>query len=150
MQVYKITNKINNKLYIGITTTKLNNRISSYKSSTNSKKDSKHRIIMAMKKHGFNNFIFESIDTALNKKELCEKLSNAHKGYIMPQNQKDAIGKSNKDATSIERIDIKTGVVKVYSSCKEVEKDGYNRTVVWRAVVGERRTAYKYKWKIVN
>ncbi|CAB4125809.1 grpIintron_endo, group I intron endonuclease [uncultured Caudovirales phage] len=87
--------------------------------------------------------------------EYCKKLSDAHKGYVMPQSQKDAIakgnkGKTHKDAASIKRIDIKTGEVKIYSSCKEVEKDGYNKIVVWRAAVGERRTAYKYKWKIVK
>jgi hypothetical protein len=33
-------------------------RISSYKSATKSSKNNKHRVVMAMKKHGFENFVF--------------------------------------------------------------------------------------------
>lgn len=70
MTVYKITNLINSKIYIGITTTTLARRISSYKSSTKRQIPDRHRIVMAMKKHGFENFIFDVIFEATDKDQL--------------------------------------------------------------------------------
>jgi group I intron endonuclease len=73
MVIYKITNKINSKIYIGITTRPIGLRISSYKSATKSEKKSKHRMVMAMKKYGFENFAFEIIDSAASREELKQK-----------------------------------------------------------------------------
>lgn len=73
MFVYKITNLINNKIYIGITTTPMSNRVSSYKSATKSQRPNKHRIVMAMKKYGFENFNFEIIFETDDKEELKKK-----------------------------------------------------------------------------
>ncbi len=73
MVIYKITNKINGKMYIGITTKPVGLRISSYKSATKSEKRTKHRVVMAMKKYGFENFVFEAIDVATSKEELKQK-----------------------------------------------------------------------------
>lgn len=73
MYAYKITNLVNEKIYIGITTTSMGNRISSYKSATKSQKSNKHRVIMAMKKYGFENFSFEIVFETNNKEELKKK-----------------------------------------------------------------------------
>jgi len=73
MQVYKITNKINNKIYIGITGHALYKRIATYKSMVKSKKPNKHRMVQAMKKHGFEHFIFDVLFTASSKEELKNK-----------------------------------------------------------------------------
>lgn len=71
--VYKITNKVNDKIYVGITTTGLSKRISSYSASSKSNlKNNKHVICKAMKKYGFENFIFETLSIASNKKQLIE------------------------------------------------------------------------------
>jgi len=73
MYAYKITNLVNEKIYIGITTTSMGNRISSYKSATKSQKSNKHRVIMAMKKYGFENFSFEIVFETNSKEELKKK-----------------------------------------------------------------------------
>lgn len=73
MIIYKITNLVNNKNYIGLTTQKLNHRISCNRNEIKRNKELKQRIIMALKKHGFNNFLFEQIDVATTKPELKDK-----------------------------------------------------------------------------
>ncbi len=66
--IYKITNKINNKIYIGQTIGTLHDRQNQYKSEADNRP-----IIHAIKKYGFDNFIFETIDIAKTTKELNEK-----------------------------------------------------------------------------
>lgn len=73
MIIYKITNQVNGKIYIGITTKPIGIRISSYKSSVKNLRNSRHRIVMAMKKHGFENFVFETIDYADSREGLKNK-----------------------------------------------------------------------------
>jgi group I intron endonuclease len=67
MIIYKATNKINNKIYVGQTTKKLEERIKGHL------KKSKSIISKAINKHGIENFTFEVIDYAINKDELDEK-----------------------------------------------------------------------------
>lgn len=72
MQVYKITNLINGKLYIGITNN-YKKRLQTYKSMSKSDKNYRHRIVYAMKKYGFNNFKFEILLETDQKSILKEK-----------------------------------------------------------------------------
>lgn len=71
MIIYKVTNKINGKIYIGATTKTLGNR------KRNHISESKGRCLYvfhkALKKYGDINFIWEIIDTAQTQKELFEK-----------------------------------------------------------------------------
>lgn len=71
MFLYKITNLINGKIYIGITTTSIGKRIASYKSAV--KKNKNQRIILAMIKYGFDNFKFEVLCETNNKEDLKKK-----------------------------------------------------------------------------
>lgn len=88
MIVYKATNNINNKVYIGITTKTLEHRKSIHK------KDSKTKdtyFYKAIRKYGFENFSWEVIDTASSIEELHQKeiayikqydsFDNKEKGY---------------------------------------------------------------------
>jgi group I intron endonuclease len=68
MFIYKITNKINGKVYIGQTIVSINQRWSRHKSD--SSKNSPYAIHRAIKKYGFDNFIVEEIDGANNISEL--------------------------------------------------------------------------------
>jgi group I intron endonuclease len=63
--VYKITNKFNNKIYIGQTTRSLNSRISKYKKGLTNPYFSN-----SIKKYGWDSFEIEVIDTANNIDEL--------------------------------------------------------------------------------
>jgi len=67
MIVYKITNKINNKFYIGITTKSLEQRFNSHI------KQPRFYLGEAIKKYGRENFFIEQIDTALSFQKLKKK-----------------------------------------------------------------------------
>lgn len=70
MIIYKITNKVNNKIYIGQTTRTLDERIRGYRNDIKFKPNSRP-IISAMVKYGFENFTFEILkDNIQSKKEL--------------------------------------------------------------------------------
>ena len=69
--IYKITNKINNKLYIGLTTMSLKDRWSCHKSE--SRANNSTILYKSMRKYGEDNFIIEQIDIANNQLELEEK-----------------------------------------------------------------------------
>ena len=71
MIVYKITNKINNKVYIGITIRKLNERWNEHRSRISERKHC--HLYGAMDKYGVENFAIEQIDTATSKEELYSK-----------------------------------------------------------------------------
>lgn len=65
MYIYKITNKINGKIYVGQSTYTIEESENYYGSG-------KH-IVRAIKKYGKENFVKEIIDTAINQNELNEK-----------------------------------------------------------------------------
>ena len=67
MVVYKITNTVNDKFYIGITTRSIKERLRNHKRKTNP------YLQNAMKKYGKENFVIEQIDTATSDVELDEK-----------------------------------------------------------------------------
>lgn len=72
-QIYKITNSINNKIYIGQTTRPFKDRINDYRRGI-----CNDHIKNSFNKHGFNNFKFEIIDTA----ETIDELNNKEIMYI--------------------------------------------------------------------
>lgn len=71
-KVYKITNKVNNKYYIGMTKQELRKRFSQHK--TASKKESvKSYLYNAMKKYGVENFEIEQLFQFENREDCCNK-----------------------------------------------------------------------------
>lgn len=71
MIVYKITDKINNKVYIGITTKSLEERFEGHLNRM--RQGDKRHLYCAMRKYGIENFSIEQIDSALTYEELLEK-----------------------------------------------------------------------------
>lgn len=67
MIIYKVTNTINGKIYIGQTVRKLNQRIANHRYYK------KSLISQAFAKYGMENFVIEEIDRADSKEELDEK-----------------------------------------------------------------------------
>lgn len=87
--IYKITNTINGKSYIGLTTQGLSVRKSEHKYRMLRKKRD-HKLYAAFRKYGFDNFRFEAICTALDEKYLPElesmfisKFNSFTNGYNM-------------------------------------------------------------------
>lgn len=73
MIIYKATNVINGKVYIGQTTNTLEYRKSQHFRETRSEKKKNSYFHNAIAKYGEENFIFEQIDSAANMDELNEK-----------------------------------------------------------------------------
>lgn len=71
--IYKITNKINGKIYIGQTINSIEYRFSQHSRSVNRNVKVHSVITKAIKKHGAENFSIEKIDEAFTKIELDEK-----------------------------------------------------------------------------
>lgn len=84
MIVYKITNKINGKIYIGITKGSLDKRWRSHVGSAFKNSGNNH-FHNAIRKYGEDNFVVEQIDSAINYDELKEK----EKFYIKKFNSID-------------------------------------------------------------
>ncbi len=71
MIIYKITNTINNKIYIGQTIQSFKNRLNEHKKKM--RNGSKSPLYDALRKYGIENFEFKIIDTAVNQQELDSK-----------------------------------------------------------------------------
>ena len=71
MIIYKSTNKITGKVYIGQTTHSLDKRIKSH--IKESKIESNRPFMLSIKKYGIDNFVFEIIDSSDNLNELNDK-----------------------------------------------------------------------------
>ncbi len=67
--IYKITNVVNWKGYVGQTTTGLGQRVASYRYEARSTKEKKHLIADAIAKYGLEHFIFQII-------EVCKSISD--------------------------------------------------------------------------
>ena len=70
--VYKATCKVNQKVYIGVTSKSLNERIAGHV-KLSKRKNPKYLFNKAIKKYGIENFLFEKIDTFLSFDERDEK-----------------------------------------------------------------------------
>mgnify|MGYP002519401990 CR=1 FL=1 len=71
MIIYKITNQINNKIYIGLTTCSLEYRWSKHVTESKNINNTKH-LYKAMRKYGIESFTIEAIDETNDFKKLGE------------------------------------------------------------------------------
>lgn len=85
MIIYTATNTVNNKVYVGKTVCSLKKRIDRHKYEALTRKLD-YKFYRAIRRHGFEAFVWETIDTALTNEELCTKemkyiaLYNSFKG----------------------------------------------------------------------
>lgn len=143
--IYKVTNKINNKVYIGQTTESLKNRWNRHCGYQLNDGTYFHK---AIKKYGQENFTIEIVDKANNQQEL-DKLEfkyilqykdNSYNtkfdigkcgGNTLSNNPnidkiKEKLSKSKKydknpHSKKVKMIDIETGLTHIYNSFKECQ-----------------------------
>lgn len=133
MIIYKITNKINGKVYIGLTTQTLEYRWGRHLTEGRNINNNKH-LYKSMRKYGENNFIIEQIDETDDFVKLGEleryyikmyDSTNIEKGYNLTaggeKNQYD--GNSQSKLTVEDVIKIRTA----YSECKYRVKDYWKK-----------------------
>lgn len=73
--IYKITNLINNKIYVGQTRKKIEQRMSEHISASysNEKKDYNFLLHKAIRKYGSENFVIEVLETVIDENSLSER-----------------------------------------------------------------------------
>lgn len=85
--IYKITNQVNQKVYIGKTTSSINRRWNQHKSELNKNKDVNRPLYKAIRKYGVKNFIIEMIEECpseiVNEREIywIQQYDSYHNGY---------------------------------------------------------------------
>lgn len=98
--IYKITNKLNNHSYIGLST-KLEERWKYHLSPYNQERESYKTLYQAFKKYGIENFEFEILEECspkdLSEKEMyyIEKYDTLHNGYNMTAGGESNQGESH-------------------------------------------------------
>lgn len=159
MVIYKITNKINNKVYIGQTKQDLKKRLYSHYNCKAS------LISKAFKKYGKENFIIEIIHKCETKKQLdyYEEL------YIKQYNCKVPYGYNILDGGLIRRmhsrskkllskrlgkkiirINPKTKEYKIYNSINSTKKDGFTPQNIYSCCKNKKKTHKKFIWQYYN
>lgn len=138
MLIYKITNTINNKIYIGQTTQTLSGRIHNYKSDVKFYKKNPRPIVAAMRKYWFENFVFDIIEDNISSKEELDSKEQYYiryydcqvdngKGYNI-ENGGNSAGKhaeATKQKISQAQIGSKNHM---YGKCGSL--NGYSKTII--------------------
>lgn len=166
MYIYKITNKINGKCYIGQTSRKVKYRIQDHFSS----RKSQTRISLinqAVHKYGKDNFIVEELCYCFTPEELDLKEiffikefnSIAPNGYnlefggnklkVLSEETKQKI-KNTRKRISVVRKDIFTGEEKIYSSILEASKEGFNQHSIKNCCHGKHKLHKNNYWKFLD
>jgi len=144
MNIYKATNKVNSKIYIGLTTKSLEERISTHKRAYKHTEYAFHR---ALRKYGFENFEFQVVEKVSCEKELIraearwiDTLNSMDPtiGYNMI-NQEDGLKVFSKEVR--EKMS-KSQVKRFKEMSKEEKKKVYGRSAISHQ--GKRKTTHKY------
>lgn len=123
MIIYKITNLINNKIYIGLTTLSLNKRWTSHKAEC--KRNNKKHLYNAMRKYGIESFKIEEIDNTDDIIKLGEleryyikfyDSRNPEKGYnITAGGERNQLDANPRATLSVEEV---IQIRNIYDSCE--------------------------------
>ena len=158
--VYKHTNLVNGKVYIGITRQDLNKRwqngygyVGTYFGN-------------AVQKYGWDNFSHEILRTGLTEEEACaeeKRLISVYQsqdkdhGYNIMEvgqtgdNLQPMYGAENYRAAKVRRIDPKTGDEKIYACVVDAVKEmGINHRGISKACRGVSKTYMGYIWEYVD
>lgn len=172
--IYKITNKLNGKCYIGQTTNKKGVRGRYYAAgSSNSErvylyhkrqKELGHyyndHLLKSLEKYGFEAFeVCEVFDTAMSKEELNEKeiyyinyFDSFNNGYNMNKGGEGSTGvdymkgKNNPMSTPIVQLTLDGKFIKEWGSFGEIRRSGLNVPNIEQVCNGFNTKAYESLW----
>lgn len=150
--IYKITNKINNKVYIGQTTQGLQTRWTRHIISSKNRVDN-YAFHNAINKYGPENFVIEVL-------EYCEPedLNEKEKYYIefydslVPKGYNIRLGGDDCGRKAIYQLNLYDNqIVAKYASITEASiKIKGDASVIAKASKNRRATAYGYRWRLVD
>lgn len=153
--IYKITNKINNKCYIGQTR---RNDISLRWNEHKRKSKYKDNMVIykAFRKYGIENFIFEVLEKCskekLNEREIfwINKFNSNDKNY----GYNSTIGGNNNSCYCYRKIEQYTldGIyLRTFNTQVDIEKElGYDQATISACLVGKNKTAHNFQWKYID
>lgn len=162
--IYKITNKINDKVYIGQTTNLLSNRIQQHENEAfRQHKYSNRKLYRAIREYGIKNFEITEIEK-IPKEELDEREKfwiNYYNSYYNGYNGTTG-GRANKSSPKkTYQFDLKGNLLQEFSSTIEAAKwllkteqvkNSLLKSIytnIREAAVGNNKTAYKYLWSYI-
>ena len=159
--LYKHTNLINGKVYIGITKQKPKRRWHNGAGYKNNK-----YFYSAIQKYGWNNFehkiLFEKLDfDEANNKEIQlikkydstnrKKGYNIHTGGDARKGQSMPKGYDSPKHKIVEQYDIDGNFIKEYGGLRQIQREtGYKHKTIQHCCVGDCKSAYGFQWKYKN
>lgn len=159
--LYKHTNLINNKVYIGITKQKPNRRWHNGAGYKNNK-----YFHNAIQKYGWENFkheiLFENLNfEEANKKEIelikkydstnREKGYNIHTGGDARKGQNMPKGYDSPKHKVVEQYDVNGNFIREYGGLRQIQREtGMNYKTIEHCCLGDCKSAHGYQWKYQN
>lgn len=173
MYIYKITNLINGKCYVGQTTQPINIRFSQHCSDSKLRVKNKTYLHNAIKKYGRDNFKIEVLVECYSQKELNSKeieliaqLKTLHPhGYNLrtggkecgecSEETKKKISENRKgiypkNTQSIKAIDINTNEQFFFIRCSYLQKYKINLKNVQQCLIKKRKSCFGYYWEYIS
>lgn len=159
--IYCITNKMNNKKYIGQTTRTVNKRWKQH-ITTAKGENRKYPIHFAISKYGVDMFVIDTLESFSSgtEKELKTLLNNSEKYYIKIYKTTDNLfgynlsiggGILQQPYRKVKQYSIDGNLVKTWDSIKEVS-DYYdiNGSAIVDACKGESKTCLGFVWRYIE
>jgi len=134
MRIYKITNIITGKFYIGKTIRSLDERFYHHKYAAKNQ-DKKTHLMSSMNKYGHDNFIIEELCTATNENELSS-LEIEYISKLKPYYNKAPGGKGGRNKgfylSEEHKIKISSSLKGKHKSEKHIKNASYSRSKSWK------------------
>lgn len=175
--IYKITNVINSKIYIGSTccTGGLKRRWVVHKSALNHNRHANRHLQLAWNKYGQENFVFEPLEiiedgnaSKGNKYALGVKQTEETKIKRLATRQKkseeiykkvslalignkNGLGNKNVKKSPVYQLDMSDNIIKIWDSMTDAAHYlNIHRANIFKVCNGERISTGGYKWKYIN
>lgn len=143
MFIYKITNKVNGKIYIGQTSSSLEIRWRGHKDRSKTKCN--YPLYRSIRKYGIENFHIELLQSCNSREELLNLEIDYIKklNSLAPNGYNLCLSAGGNSLKTIKSKNLKTNEILYYSSISEAVKNGFNKVLLIK-------TLSKYKTKYKN